>query len=249
MKARILIFSLFILFSRPSFAQKEVDTESWWGLMTSGQISPRWSLWLDVHHVPQLFVIYRSGITYHTIDKKVTLTAGYGYLGLTTPFSEGKLIRPEHRPWGQAVYRLPGKGPLSASFRFRYDLRFRQNYSLTELTDGFSLNYRYRFNMSLRYNWGDRLSRHFNFSNTLFNESLITTGPGPNPLPFEHRVFFLFGFQKKAVTFSPGYHVRFGTPNFGNLRINHGFVLWINWNYNFKNFKKHSLKEFPADKM
>jgi hypothetical protein len=83
----------------------------------------------------------------------------------------------------------------------------------------------------------------------LFNESLITTGPGPNPLPFEHRVFFLFGFQKKAVTFSPGYHVRFGTPNFGNLRINHGFVLWINWNYNFKNFKKHSLKEFPADKM
>jgi hypothetical protein len=249
MKIRVLILVFLILHSRPSQAQEEVDTESWWGFMTSGQIAPKWSLWLDTHHVPQLFVIFRSGLTYHAYEKKIALTAGYGYLRLPTVYSEGSLVRPEHRPWGQVVYRLPSSGPLSASFRFRYDMRFKQNVNLTELTNGYTLNNRYRFNMSLRYNWGNKLSPHFNFSNTLFNESLITTGPGPVPLPFEHRVFFLFGFQKKAVTISPGYHVRFATSNFDFLKINHGFVLWVNWNYNFKNSKKHNLKEFPSDKI
>jgi len=245
---RILFFlSMCIVLPVSAQRQTQVNTEVWYGFMTSGQIAPNWSVWLDTHHVPELFLILRGGITYHTKDQKFAMTAGYANLGLTTPFSEGRLIRPEHRPWGQLVYRMPSKTNFSASFRYRHDARYRANFSSTEIIDGFSLNHRMRFNASLRYNWKNALSPHFNFSTTLFNESLITVGPAPADNPFEHRVFVLFSFQKKSMTLSPGYHIRLATPNPETLRINHGLFLWINLNYKFKDFRRHNLKEFPGD--
>ncbi|WP_194976533.1 DUF2490 domain-containing protein [Aquiflexum lacus] len=248
-KICLVFLFFFILTEKPLYAQRQlqVNTEVWYGLMTSGQIAPNWSIWIDTHHVPELFVIYRGGLTYHAEDQKIAVTAGYANLGLTTPFSEGKLIRPEHRPWAQLVYRLPTQSDFSVRFRYRHDARYRANFNSTEITDGYSLNHRMRFNASLRYNWRNALSPHFNFSTTLFNESLFTVGPSPSDNPFEHRVFVLFSFQKKAITFSPGYHIRFATPNPETLRINHGLFLWINFNYNFKNFRRHNLKEFPGD--
>ncbi|WP_373496727.1 DUF2490 domain-containing protein [Aquiflexum sp.] len=242
------IFPLLLL-THPLSAQRQtqVNTEVWYGLMTSGQIAPNWSFWLDTHHVPELFLILRGGLTFHTEDQRIAITAGYANLSLTAPFSEGKLIRPEHRPWGQVVYRLPTQTDFSVSLRYRHDARYRGNFSTTEITDGFSLNHRMRFNASLRYNWRNALSPHFNFSATLFNESLITVGPAPVDNPFEHRIFVLFSFQKKAITLSPGYHIRLATPNPETIRINHGLFLWITINYKFKDFRRHNLKEFPGD--
>lgn len=246
---RLLHLIVFSFLAQPLVAQRQAlfDTENWLGVMTSGQIAPNWSLWVDMHHVPDLFLILRSGLTHHTSDHKWAVTAGYAHTRLAAPFSDGKLIRPEHRPWGQVVFRVPSNNRFSTSFRIRYDARFRANLSPTEITDGFSLNHRLRFNNSLRYNWRHSLSRHFNFSTTLFNESLITTGPAPVNNPFEHRVFFLLGIQKSWVTVSPGYHIRFTTPSPHVLQINHGFTLWINFNYKFRDFKRESVEEFPED--
>lgn len=247
MKSILFFLSMSIVLPLSAQRQTQVNTEVWYGLMTSGQIASNWSIWLDTHHVPELFLILRGGITYHTTDQKFAMTAGFANLGLTTPFSEGRLLRPEHRPWGQLVFRLPSKSNFSASFRYRHDARYRANFSSTEIIDGFSLNHRLRFNASVRYNWRNALSPHFNFSTTLFNESLITVGPAQVDNPFEHRVFFLFSFQKKSMILSPGYHIRLATPNPETLRINHGLFLWINLNYKFKDFRRHNLKEFPGD--
>lgn len=248
---RVLAFLVIFFQTNLLWSQTEtvVDTESWWGFMTSGQIAPNWSLWVDTHHVPDLFLIVRGGATYHTENQRLAITAGYAGLKLSTRFSDGKLIRGEHRPWGQIIYRVPSTKPLSLSVRFRYDQRYKQTLEGSQIVDGYDLNHRLRFNASLRYNFGNKLSPHFNFSNTLFNESLITTGPAFIDVPFEHRVFYLFSFARKNVVFSPGYHVRFITTPTNLLRINHGFVLWINLNYRFKDFRRPFLKEFPTDRI
>ncbi|MGY6523251.1 MAG: DUF2490 domain-containing protein [Mongoliitalea sp.] len=248
---KLVIICFLMLLSGTSFAQREtlVNSEVWYGLMTSGQLAKNWSLWLDSHYVPELFLIVRGGMTYHTNNQQWALTAGYAGLGLTTPFSEGGLIREERRPWGQVVFRPPSKSNLSASFRYRHDMRYRQQFSSTELLDSFQLNHRARFNMSLRYNWKDLLSPHFNFATTLFNESLFTVGPAPADNPFEHRVFMLFSFQKKSVVVSPGYHIRIATPNPETLRINHGLFLWVNINYRVKEFRRSRVKIYPEDRI
>ncbi|UJP63912.1 DUF2490 domain-containing protein [Mongoliitalea daihaiensis] len=248
---KIVFFFFFILLSGTSTAQRDVsiNTEVWYGLMTSGQLAKNWSLWIDSHHVPELFLIVRGGLTYHSNNQQWSATMGYAGLGLTTPFSAGDLIRNERRPWGQVVFRPPGKGNLSASFRYRHDMRFRQQFSSTELLDSYQLNHRLRFNASVRYNWRDLISPHVNFSTTLFNESLFTVGPALADNPFEHRVFMLFSFQKKFVTVSPGYHIRVATPNPETLRINHGLFLWININYSLKEFRRSKIKVFPEDRI
>lgn len=248
---KTFFFWLLFAFPIPLLAQRQtvVNSEVWFGLMTSGQIAPKWSLWLDTHHVPDLFFILRGGLTYHSEDQKFAVTGGYAGLKLTTPFSDGALIRSERRPWGQIVYRIPSSSDFSVSLRYRHDIRYRARFNATELLDGYWLNHRLRFNASMRYNWRNRLSPHFNFSTTLFNETLLTVGPDPVVNPFEHRIFLLFSFQKKSMTFSPGYHIRFTRPEYNSdtLLINHGLFLWINIQYQFKNFRKHNLKEFPGD--
>ncbi|PRY90525.1 DUF2490 domain-containing protein [Mongoliibacter ruber] len=246
---KVFILTFVLLFCFDAKAQREVitDTEMWWGLMTSGQIAPNWSLWLDTHHVPELFLIVRSGITFHTKDQKLAFTAGYARLGLTTPFSEGRLIRPENRPWAQIVYRVPSNNKFSVNFRYRHDMRYRANFDTDEITEGFGLNHRMRFNASMRYNCGNALNQNFNFSTTLFNESLITVGPSAADNPFEHRVFALLNFQKNSITISPGYHFRVSTPQPNVVRFLHGPFLWITLNYQLKNFRRHLLREFPGD--
>jgi hypothetical protein len=247
-----LVFIGFLLFgSNGVFGQREtvVNTEVWYGLMTSGQLNKNWSLWLDSHYVPELFLIYRGGLTYHSDNKQWALTLGYAGLGLTTPFSDGKLIRDERRPWGQLVYRMPSKTNLSASFRYRHDMRYRQQFSTTELLDRFQLNHRSRFNASVRYHWKNISTPDLNFSTTLFNESLITLGPAPADNPFEHRVFMLFSVQRNTVTISPGYHLRMGFPSPDRMRINHGFFLWVNINYRLKELKRSRVIVYPEDRI
>jgi hypothetical protein len=230
-------------------AQAQLRSESWWGLMTSGQIGNRWSLWMDTHYVPELFWIGRSGITYHTKDETFNYTFGYAGLYLTTPFSEGRLIRPERRPWGQVIFRLPSSGQYGVSFRFRYDARFRANHDEFELTDGYGFIQRYRFNSSIRYNFGQMEAIKSNLSLSLVNETLFSAGPGRVDIPIEHRVFFLLGAQRRTATLSPGYHLRIQSTQTGEVRALHGFVVWINFNYRLRDFKRHLLEEYPADKL
>ncbi|PSL07584.1 DUF2490 domain-containing protein [Cecembia rubra] len=244
-----LTFLVLVTVPLHSKGQIQYRSESWWGLMTSGQIADRWSLWIDSHYVPELFIIVRSGLTYHTPSEKLNFTAGYANLGLTTPYSQGKLIRPEKRPWVQMIYRFPSKRPYNVSFRFRYDGRFRNQFDNNSLLDAYDFNHRFRFNSAIRYNIGQSVRLQSTFSLSMVNETLLTTGPSFVDIPFEHRIFMLTGIQRGASTISPGYHFRFQSTSSEQVRVLHGFVLWINLNYRFKDFKRHFLREFPADKI
>lgn len=248
---RVCIYKILILcllFSQ-GYAQREISVgnETWWGIMTSAQISKRFALWNDAHTVDELFFIYRTGLTYHPVSDNFVTTAGYGFLKLRAPFSEGRLVRPEHRPWMQTIYRVPSAKKLSTGFRFRYDARFMRDLEQGELGDGFSFNHRWRFNNSLRYAWGNLPGINTRFTSTLLNEALFTTGPGPNGVRHEHRTHLLGQFSKGNFILSLGYMVRFLNSSPVSARINHGPVIWLTVNLNLMKGNLPTFLEYPSD--
>lgn len=225
----------------------ELNQETWWGMMTSVRISERWSIWNDIHHVDQLFVIARTGATFHSPRPDMITTVGYGYLSLTAPFSDGKLLRPEHRPWGQTVYRLPAMGKWSTSFRFRFDARFLADLEPEHVSRTFSFNQRWRFNNALRYSLGPVIGPKTQLNATLLNESLITTGNGPNGFPFEHRTHILAQLSHGVLSYSIGYIGRYIVVDGDRARFNHGPVFWLAINLSAQKKTATDFPEFPGD--
>jgi hypothetical protein len=232
-----------------SFAQRDlaVNNETWWGVMTSVQVSERWSIWNDGHFVNDLFIIGRTGVTYHSSKIDLITTVGYGYLRLGAPFSNGELVRPEHRPWMQTTYRLPAKGKWSTSFRFRYDARFIADLEPERVAETFSFNHRWRFNNSLRYNLGDIVAPKTRLNATMLNESLFTSGSGPNGFPFEHRTHILGQLSHRSIIYSLGYIGRYIVVDQNRARFNHGPVFWLSINLSALKAKTTTFPEFPGD--
>lgn len=227
--------------------QFQYNYETWWGVMTSVRVAKQWSIWNDAHFVDQTFFIYRTGLTYHSKSDLFVTTAGYSILKLTTPFSEGSLIRTEHRPWMQTIFRVPSTKKLSTSFRFRYDARFIQDFESGQLIDSFSFNHRWRFNNALRYNWGNVISQKTVLATSLLNEALFRTGPGPNGVRHEHRTHLIMGLNKGPLTYSIGYIVRYINVSPEFARLNHGMVFWLTVNINAIKKSKAPFVEFPGD--
>jgi hypothetical protein len=247
----IFFFLCVLIFSNPIAvsAQQEFEYnyETWWGVMTSAQISNQWAVWNDVHFVNELFFIYRTGMTYHNKADNIVTTAGYGWLKLGAPFSNGSLVRTEHRPWMQTIFRIPSTKKISTSFRFRYDARFIRNLEPDELGEGYSFNHRWRFNNALRYSWGNIISPNTRFTTSFLNEFLFTTGPGPNGFRHEHRTHFLGQLNKGNFHYSLGYVVRYINISPERARINHGLVFWLTINLNLMKGPLPTFQEFPSD--
>jgi hypothetical protein len=243
----VFLFSTCLQLGSQAQRDLAVNNETWWGLMTSVQVSERWSVWNDAHYVNDLFIIGRTGITYHGAKNDLVTTVGYGYLALGAPFSNGELVRPEHRPWMQSVYRLPAKGKWSTSFRFRYDARFIADLEPERVAETFSFNHRWRFNNSLRYNLGSAIAPNTRLNATMLNESLITSGSGPNGFPFEHRTHFLGQLSHRSITYSLGYIGRYIVVDQNRARFNHGPVFWLSINLSALKAKTTTFPEFPGD--
>ncbi|MCC5921815.1 MAG: DUF2490 domain-containing protein [Cyclobacteriaceae bacterium] len=249
--SRIFINTLILIYStvlRLS-AQQEInyDFETWWGVMSSVQVSETWALWNDVHFVNDLFFIYRGGLTYHPKGGNFNTTFGYGHLRLTTPWSEGDLIRSEHRPWMQTVYRLPSRDRWSGSFRFRFDSRFIRDLGLEDLKESYSVNYRFRFSNAIRYNWGQSSLGNFTFSTAFLNESLFNRGPGPNGVRHEHRTHLLAQWGFSDFTIATGYVMRYINTSPERANINHGPVFWLFINLNPQKGRKPDVLEYPSE--
>lgn len=248
---RILAFCILFLFvGLPAKAQDDTPTylyQNWLGLMTSTQISERFSLWNDAHYVNKSFFIYRTGITYHSKQNRTVTTVGYARLLLTAPFSDGNLVRDEHRAWAQIIYRLPGGPKFGTSFRFRYDARFRENLLVNETGSGYDLSHRFRFNAVVRYNWGKVLTKNHDFTTSLLNESLFMDGAAIDQTLWEHRTFLMFGLSKGGNTYSMGYVMRFMDLNPSLTRINHGLVLWATIHFDLRKIRRPSLIIHPTD--
>jgi hypothetical protein len=251
MGLRIVVMGLVFSISLSTVSgQSYVDwnSETWWGLMTSSRVSERWSVYADLHYSHQLFVAPRAGVTYHPKSNNFVTTVAYAYLALATPFSEGKLVRPEHRPWMQTVYRVPSTKRLSASFRFKYDMRFLKEIREGQLGDKFILNNRWRFNNALRYHLNRNRNAGTAFFGVFINEALITTGTGPIPVPYEHRTHLMLDIRKEKMTYSIGGMVRYlgqNTPS--SIRMTFGPVIWLTGNFNFSKFKTGDFIDNPED--
>jgi hypothetical protein len=203
-------------------------------------------VYADFHYSHQLFVAPRIGITYHPKRDNFVTTVAYAYLGLTTPFSEGKLIRPEHRPWMQMVYRVPSSKRISASFRFKYDMRFIRNLLPDQLGDGFSLNHRWRFNNALRYRINPGNTNTL-YNALMINEALITTGPGPNGVPYEHRTHLMGEATKGKFILSIGGMVRYLGKTPSGVRMTVGPVIWLTMNFSVLKSNRTPFVENPED--
>jgi hypothetical protein len=245
----VLVALAFFSFSIDANGQREFDWnyETWWGLMTSTRVAERLSVYNDFHYSNNLFVAYRTGLTYHPKKDNFVTTVAYAYLKLTAPFSEGSLVRSEHRPWMQVVYRVPSTKRLSTSFRFKYDMRFIRDLLPESLADSYSLNHRWRFNNALRYHFNANLESNTPVFGVLLNEALITTGPGPNGVFYEHRTHLMGEVRRGKFIYSAGCMVRYLGVSPELARMTVGPVIWVTINLNFLRFKSTGFTENPED--
>jgi hypothetical protein len=218
---RLLFTLLFGLTAGWSSSQVEFQEELWSGLILNARVADHWSLWQDMHFVPNSFYITRSGVTYHHRDRWV-VTGGYATVLTATPFSN-RLIRPEHRPWGQAELRLPLKNGTQLRSRLRYDARFRRELSDATVIDRYLLYHRVRFMTGLRF----PLSKP-GVALNIMQEALFNHGANaPSTWLDQWRLFTLFEFPLGPLRSMAGYHARLLPNASGQHAVRHGVTIWF----------------------
>jgi hypothetical protein len=218
----ILFFIPLVLFAqqKPTVHRKE----TWSAIFLHINLNKNYSLWNDFHFVPSSFFIARHGIT-RQINEKVTITGGYAWLLTATHFTD-RLVRFEHRPWGQIEMIKPLSENIIYRFRLRYDFRIRKRIGEKEVMDDFIHYSRIRFMNGIRFPLIKMRNEKFlniNLINeTLFNFGKEITG---NNLD-QNRIWILLGYNFGKYTLMPGYEQRF-LPGHQKNTIMHGLAIWI----------------------
>jgi hypothetical protein len=229
---KILFIAIFATALNSVAAQQTTHRgEFWGGYITSLRFHNNWAVWNDFHYVPSAFFAARTGISYFPVDN-VDITAGYAWVTTATSFSD-KLIRPEHRPWGQIEARIPLNRKFTFRTRFRYDARFRNKIVGQEVTSDYVFVNRYRFMNSLRYKIklfenGDRL--HIN----ILDEFLINSGKTVNHWVDQNRLYLMMGYTRKNITLLAGYDYRYIPQANKDIVMRHGFTFWVIHNINLR---------------
>ncbi len=182
--------------------------QAWAFYATTTKISPKYSIWNDVHINPTSFAVLRTGLSRH-FAKHSVLTAGYAYVVTATPLSD-KLTRHEHRPWGQLFSILPiPDSRWRLHLRLRYDARFRQKLLLGEVTDEWNFNHRVRLMAGVQVPLSAPTQTQPYFVN-LASEILLNYGKiiTRNQLD-QHRVSAVVGKRMGDVIVQGGYMYRY----------------------------------------
>ena len=242
---RAFVLLIFLLPLAPAAAQeaKAIDERNqlWYGIMTSGRLSERWSLWNDFHFVPTNFGVIRTGLSYRILPE-MTLTAGYAQLWLSAPAAAG-LPRAERRPWAQLVVNHKVGPRLRMANRIRYDMRFRQNLAEGLPVGDFGFNHRLRFLVSMRWPLiGHKISGGTPFIN-LTNEVLVNFG---EQIVYNHfdqnRLWLTLGWQVRHLTLQSGYMHRFVQLLPGNAyQPNHTLLFWLTWHFDLRHHAEPEL--------
>lgn len=227
---------------QPSEARLVQQAQAWFGVMTHTRVSPRSSLWFDTHFVPSGFYVLRTGYTFHVFDN-LSITAGYGFLGLPTGGGTRDLKRTEHRPWAQVVHGMPISGKWRYLHRIRYDARFRQNVQDGEIADGFGLTHRVRLMVNFRYmftTWerGSGVLPYVTFG----DEFLVNFGNPAVSWLDQNRVTLMMGVSWKGLSVQAGYMNRLVRVPSGWV-MNHTPTLWVFQNTDLRRPVPLSLDE------
>lgn len=214
---------LILLFSVPSFAQKQVNTQSgvWLGYFNQTRLTNKWGIWLDLHARRTDFLdrwstqIIRPGLTYFANDH-LRFTLGYAY-ARSYPAAGLYTVRPENRLWQQVLWTSRQKR-LQTQQWIRVEERFNRKIANDALQDGYSFNFRFRYLLNLMV----PLNRDFIEANTLFlafnDEIHINAGKQITYNLFDqNRLFVGLGYQfTKGLNLQVGYMNQFQQLPSGN---------------------------------
>jgi hypothetical protein len=226
----LLLYVVLFFISKNSLAQRTVNNSSqlWGGYIHSLRLNNNYSVWNDLHYVPESFFILRHGFTYHA-SKEVSVTAGYAWLQTAVASQNNRLQRFEHRPWAQLMVNLPVGVKYSIHHRVRYDYRIRERMEAGLPQDDFIGYHRVRFMTSIRRPLkGNTLGNKVPYLN-LGNEILVNFGRPINTDHFDqNRIWLMVGMQYDIFNVQLGYMNRYTSTSNPLVYNNfHTIVLWI----------------------
>ena len=136
------------------FSQKQTtySEQTWLAYFNQTRFSNKLGMWTYIHlrTKEELFTnfsqaIGRIGLTYYFNDN-AKLTAGYAYVNHFPSENHKNISQPEHRPWQQIQWHTRGQ-KLRMMQWIRLEERYRRKIlSDDELGEGYSFNWRVRYN-------------------------------------------------------------------------------------------------------
>ncbi|GAB3498683.1 hypothetical protein GCM10027341_20690 [Spirosoma knui] len=155
---KAVLFVVYVLISSTIQAQQPTlplaklvleQEQAWLGYFNQTRFNTHWGIWTDIRHRRTDFLdrlnqnLFRAGLTYYVVDN-LRLTAGYAYAG--SALSPSGTIRPERRPWQQVWWA----GRFNLLQWIRAGQRFNHRVQGDQLADGYSFNWRFRYNFMLQ---------------------------------------------------------------------------------------------------
>jgi hypothetical protein len=125
----------------------------WFGYFNQTRFSHKWGSWLDLHvRTKEDFAsnlsqsIIRLGLTYYISDA-TKITAGYAYVNNFPGDNHKKISQAEHRPWQQIQWHTKyGNKRMMQWIRLEEKFK-RKIVNDSTLGDGYSFNYKLRYNL------------------------------------------------------------------------------------------------------
>jgi len=198
-----------ILFSVPlaGYAQKQTTSvqQAWFGYFNQTRLSNRWGIWFDGHlRTKEDFftdlstAIARVGLMYYLNDN-TKITAGYAYVNAFPADNHKNISQPEHRPWQQVQWNTK-YSKLRMSQFLRVEERYRHNIENDdELAEGYSFNWRFRYNFLIMAPLNKRAFAPGTFSFVFNDEIHINAGKEIVYNYFDqNRLFVGFSFHTNA---------------------------------------------------
>ncbi len=140
--------------------QTEQAEQVWLGYLNQTRLSNTWGIWVDAHlrtkddFVKELNTgIFRTGLTYYMNDD-LKFTAGYAFINHFPGDNHKNISQPEHRPWQQVQWHT--KYPRLRLMQYiRLEERWRRKVlNDDELTDGYTFNFKFRYNFLAQFPLG-----------------------------------------------------------------------------------------------
>jgi hypothetical protein len=168
-----------------SFGQQKQTThiqQAWFGYVANARLSDHWGVWLDLQlRTKEDFVndlstaIVRPGISYNVNDR-LRFTVGYAYANFFPADDHSGVSQPEHRPWQQVYWSVPGKRSRVIN-AVRLEERYRRKIKdADELAEGYNFNFRARYNTMLMLPLGRNAFAKNTLSFALNNELMVNFG-------------------------------------------------------------------------
>lgn len=217
MRIRIGLSLFLMMGAKEILAQKQIQKlqQIWTAYSNQTRISNKWGLWFDAHFrtkddfvdgVSQLII--RPGLTYYVNDA-TKLTGGYAYVRIYPVDGHTQVTQPEHRPWQQLQWNTK-YGRNRTMQWLRLEERFRRKIQNdSTLADGYSFNFRMRYNILWQIPLSGGQIKKGAFSFILNDEVHINFGKQVTYNYFDQNRFFLgFAYHTNEVD-----NVQFGYMN------------------------------------